>query len=444
MPASRLSQIAVGALVVALFNPSRSDAYHTVFSYRVDRVEADGNVYGPLDGVPNFVDEFDDGVLNGWSVLYGTAHESGGTLHLDSPGVHFPAPDGGVLDLTLVGNDYTFAIDGGGDFIATATWVPLLPEPGHHYHFSISTFGNATFATEGFGLGFQGRLDGTYVIEQHLSDVDLPHGILTNVQSVSAPINAADLTGPLMFRLFFHDDTNTMTSAFSLDGGTTWQSPFPEQPIFTNGRQYARLILSADPESDAHDIPPSTTITTSTSTSTTSSTTSTSLPTDPCVATGCRRSIVPLKGRLKVKNAFIDYGDAVVWKMPKGQATSLAEFGSPTTTTSYDLCIADGTSGMLFQFIIPAGLWRRVGSTGYRSLGVGGHGAGAVVLKSGIEGHASVSLNAKGLGVAPPPMPLALPVTVRLRSSAGVCWAAVFSAPGVQTNTGLQFEGFSD
>ena len=69
MLASRLSRVAVGVLVVALFNPSRSDAYHTVFSYRVDRVEADGNVYGPLDGVPNFVDEFDDGVLNGWSVL---------------------------------------------------------------------------------------------------------------------------------------------------------------------------------------------------------------------------------------------------------------------------------------------------------------------------------------------------------------------------------------
>ena len=33
-------------------------AFHTVFHFQVDRFEADGNVFGPADGVPDLVDDF--------------------------------------------------------------------------------------------------------------------------------------------------------------------------------------------------------------------------------------------------------------------------------------------------------------------------------------------------------------------------------------------------
>jgi hypothetical protein len=91
----------VAAAIVTSFAGAAS-ASHTVFSFEVDRFEADGNGFGPLDGTPGFVDEFDDGSLSpSWFNPYGTAFESGGSLFLTNPGTHVPTPLGGVADISI-------------------------------------------------------------------------------------------------------------------------------------------------------------------------------------------------------------------------------------------------------------------------------------------------------------------------------------------------------
>src|SRR3990172_585120 len=81
--------IALGLLLL----PLAAFAHHTVFEYAVDRFEADGNLHGPADGTPDFVDEFDDGVLAPfWQRFFGTVFESDGLLILENPGTHFQIP----------------------------------------------------------------------------------------------------------------------------------------------------------------------------------------------------------------------------------------------------------------------------------------------------------------------------------------------------------------
>jgi hypothetical protein len=58
-----------------------------VFSSSCDRFEIDGNSFGAADGTPDFVDDFNDGMLApSWTVLLGTAEETGGAAVVHNPG----------------------------------------------------------------------------------------------------------------------------------------------------------------------------------------------------------------------------------------------------------------------------------------------------------------------------------------------------------------------
>src|SRR5262245_63371865 len=105
-------------LLLLLAPAQRAVAFHTIFDYQVDRVEVDGGAYGPADGTPDFVDEFDDDVLEPNFVLStGTAHETGGMLHLTNPGTHIPFGSG--VDVSEVASTVVLH-DGGGDFTITS------------------------------------------------------------------------------------------------------------------------------------------------------------------------------------------------------------------------------------------------------------------------------------------------------------------------------------
>ena len=58
----RSLRVAAAAVLVSVSAPA--SAFHTPFAYRVDRFEADGNTFGPLDGTPGYVDEFADGSMS--------------------------------------------------------------------------------------------------------------------------------------------------------------------------------------------------------------------------------------------------------------------------------------------------------------------------------------------------------------------------------------------
>lgn len=264
---------AASAAVVLAAMILPTDAHHTIFSFQVDRFEGDGNAFGPSDGVIDFVDEFDDGTLspNWYHTIYGTVFESGGFLYITNPGTHLPAPDGTTLDVSVAaGSSQNFMTEGGGNFTGIAYWEPIIPDVGHHYHLSLFTFGGGDYFNETFAIAIR-RTDTALEIGQFVTELDLTHGIYQQTMLEFVPISADDVTGQIVFRIDFDDATNLATSSFSLDGGTTWQSPFPAAEIFV-GRTTAQFLLSADPEADSGGG------TTTTTTASSSTTTTTLLP----------------------------------------------------------------------------------------------------------------------------------------------------------------------
>jgi len=422
-------------------------AFHTPFVYRVERFEADGNVLGLLDGVPNVVDDFNAAPLSPlWYQAYGTASESNGFLVLSNPGVHFPAPPdpssaiGALLDLSVAASgSATYVYDGYGDFEGTAYWEGVLPAIGHHYHFSVYTFGGlGGFYAETFGLAILRRDENTVQMEQHLTEIDQWSGTFQNTQLLFHDVDQSQATGPFIFRIMFNDATNQATTAFSLDGGTTWESPFPPGLIF-QGRTQAQFLLSADPYAG-----PAGGSTTSTTIST--STTTTTLPGGPCVATGCRQSRLLFKSKLAIKDKANPEADMLSWKWKKGALTTFPDFGNPMVDTSYWFCLGDGNGTNLGEIALPTGgFWNATGSgfTYTDSTGAVG-GVRKLILRGGDQGKASIILKIQGANYGPPALPLVLPITARLSNSLGECWAEEFDTMGLKVNSDAQFSGKSN
>ena len=90
---------------------------------------------------------------------------------------------------------------------------------------------------ETFGLAIR-RTDVGLDMEQHLTEIDQFSGTFQNTQLLFHPIDEADVTGPLLFRIVFDDATNLASTAFSLDCGSTWASRARiswREPFMTTG-----------------------------------------------------------------------------------------------------------------------------------------------------------------------------------------------------------------
>ncbi len=252
-------RVAAVAFCGVLCLPSWANAHHTVFSYQVDRFEGDGNLMGPHDGVADVADDFDDGLMwpdspdSDWHQADGTTFESDGFLFITNPGVHWTGTDPPLLDISIAASiGSSIVAEGEGDFTGIAYWDPIIPEVGHHYHFSVFNYGEPGggdgFIDETFGTGIRMRDTGLYV-EQHLLEVDRLIRATRELEVYHFPISADEITGQIVFRIDFDDSTNLATSSFSLDGGTTWEGPFPPAEIFFE--HSGQFLLSADPEADA-------------------------------------------------------------------------------------------------------------------------------------------------------------------------------------------------
>ena len=129
------------------------------------------------------------------------------------------------------------------------------------------------------------------------------------------------------------------------------------------------------------------------------------------------------------------------WGWLKGAATTLEDFGAPTGTTAYGLCIYAGTSTAAIgeADVAPsARLWRSEGTTGfrYRARSPGSNGVRKVILEAGAAGNAKVAVRGGGATLPDlPPGPLPLPVTVQLVNGANnVCFEATYDGAGVARN----------
>jgi hypothetical protein len=423
--------LSIAIVAAALLLAGPASAFHTVFDFTVDRFEADGNVYGPLDGVSDIVSEFDTD-MSGWLTPYGTSSVSGGRLHVQSPGTHFPGPDGSTLDLTEV-TSFPYVYRGSGNFVATAVFDSVIPPEGHFYHFTLYTFGGPTYFNEIFGVDVH-TFGGETRIEQHLVILDLAHGIYQTVTTEGRTITAADLTAQTRFRLTYDDATGTVRSSFSLDGGATFESPFSSVPIFTEGRTAGLFILGADPHIGLS-------TTSSTSTSTTSTTagslapTTTTLPLGTCERTDCTEA---RDDRLAIRVGAAR--QTVTWAWRHGPALPVAALGDPTTPggPAYALCIRDGDGTLVFRAEVAAGgtcasrpCWRALGTRGFAYKNARASEAPtALRVVAGGRAGSQTSVAIKGAAIFPK-LPPALPLTAQLESGDGACWTSTIDASHV-------------
>jgi hypothetical protein len=149
-------------------------------------------------------------------------------------------------------------------------------------------------------------------------------------------------------------------------------------------------------------------------------------------AAGCRsagKSKLLIKGGSKRK---------FLWKWLNGEATDVADFAQPTTTTNYSLCIYAGTTTAIID--LPAGSsWSSAGQ-GFKYKDKAGvsDGAQKASLKAGAAGKTKAMVKGKGpnLPTALIP-PLGTPLTVQLVNDANdVCFESVYTA--VTTNDAKQ------
>jgi hypothetical protein len=132
--------------------------------------------------------------------------------------------------------------------------------------------------------------------------------------------------------------------------------------------------------------------------------------------------------------------DTLLWKWLKGTSTSQMEFGDPTDTADYALCMYGTLSSLLVaETVIPAGTaaWSALDSSGYKYNDPSGavHSIERVLLKASGENKSKVLIKGNGADLPPLSLPLTSPLTVQLYNGRnGLCWGANYSLAQMRKN----------
>ncbi len=168
---------------------------------------------------------------------------------------------------------------------------------------------------------------------------------------------------------------------------------------------------------------------------------------------GCRTPAVGQRALVILKDGPVDAKDRLVWKWSKGSVTSKSDFGAPLNTTSYHLCIYDG-SGLVLSGLAPAGgtcgprpCWKEGAHTfKYLDREQTPDGLRSILLREGsLPGKAKITVTAKGplLGIAALDV-LVSPLRIQLGNTLGVCREADYSFPPALRHTASQFRDRAD
>jgi len=128
------------------------------------------------------------------------------------------------------------------------------------------------------------------------------------------------------------------------------------------------------------------------------------------------------------------------WDWRQGQTTTPAEFGDPTTTTRYAICVYDA-NGLVLHAEVPAGAqcdgrpcWKPISALGFRfkDRSQAHDGLQRIRLKSS---GATIKVRGAGANLPTLTLPLLTPVMVRaFNSDTPVCWESAFAVGDVLKN----------
>jgi hypothetical protein len=168
----------------------------------------------------------------------------------------------------------------------------------------------------------------------------------------------------------------------------------------------------------------------------------------PTVDLGCRAPAISGKSQLSFTSKAPPTKHQLQWKWSAGLATSVGDFGNPSTADDYALCVYN--PALTASLKAPAGgtcatkdCWAAK-PTGfvYKDKDLTPFGIAQLTLKAGVDGKAQIQLKAKGANI---PMPVVGdPMTVQLRNlTSGQCWTSTFSAP-FKKYDGIAFKDAAD
>jgi probable HAF family extracellular repeat protein len=227
-------------------------------------------------------------------------------------------------------------------------------------------------------------------------------------------------------------------------GGTTTTSVTTTSS--TTSDPVASTTTSSSTSSDTTS---STSSSTTSSTSTSSSTTT--LPAPLCApapatcqpAFSQRSSVTLTKGTTPASNRL-------TWKWRSSSPVAAGDFGDPTATAGYAVCVYDQVTLVMTATARAAAqcsgraCWT-LASTGakYKNGALLPDGLLTIVLKAGGAGHAKINVRGKCVNLPIPVLPLATQVTVQLvRGDTGACWDATYG--DARVNTATKFKARSD
>jgi cysteine-rich repeat protein len=155
---------------------------------------------------------------------------------------------------------------------------------------------------------------------------------------------------------------------------------------------------------------------------------------------GCRAPTIAGKAAVQIVARLNPENNKLQWKYSPGETTPKADFGDPTTTTSYQFCIWEEVAGDPRLSAIPAGGTCGVGpcwkpsSFGFRytDKSRASDGIAGLNLKQGLDpGKTRIILQGKGSDLPLPVLPFIQGpnVVMQLRASNGVCWEARYDMP---------------
>jgi cysteine-rich repeat protein len=162
----------------------------------------------------------------------------------------------------------------------------------------------------------------------------------------------------------------------------------------------------------------------------------------------CRWPVEEGASTLRLRDADDDAKDRLVWTWRRGGTTGRADFGDPTGTTAYALCLYDD-SGIVASLVLPAGAGWIAPSGGFRYRSPAGEPGGATsarLRQGGRVGPARIRVEAAGEDFDVPDLAaLGSPLTVQLRRSGGAsCWAARYTFPAGRRHARRRFRDRSD